>query len=125
MDNGHGLGVMLEYLKGKVASTFLVNEGVLESWMLSLNSTRNICAHHGRLWNRILPIKPLMPRKNKRPEWHSPVVVANERIFGTLTILGYMLSLIAPKSLGPQIVPESLLGRDVFLSANVEHPITD
>ncbi len=85
-------------IRQQVASTFNVNEGVLESWMISLNSTRNICAHHGRLWNRILPMKPVMPRQKKRPEWHSPVVVGNKRIFGSLTILGYLLSLIAPKS---------------------------
>jgi len=85
-------------IRQQVATTFLVNEGVLESWIVSLNCTRNICAHHGRLWNRILPIKPVMPRQKKRPEWHSPVVVNNQRIFGTLTILGYMLSQVAPKS---------------------------
>lgn len=31
----------------------------------------------------------------------------------------------ADARLGPQIVPESLLGRDVFLSAHVEHIIID
>lgn len=40
---------------------------ILESWMKSVNVIRNICAHHGRLWNRIIPVMPQLPKtlKNK------------------------------------------------------------
>lgn len=34
------------------------NPYILESWMQSITYVRNICAHHSRLWNRILTIKP-------------------------------------------------------------------
>ncbi len=35
---------------------------VFESWMESLTYVRNVCAHHARLWNRNLTIKPQLPK---------------------------------------------------------------
>lgn len=75
-----------------------VPDKVLESWIKTLNQVRNICAHHGRLWNRVLGIKPLIPRQNKYPEWHDPVSIMNDRMFGVLSILRYLLRLVAPQS---------------------------
>jgi abortive infection bacteriophage resistance protein len=72
---------------------------IIESWLFALNTVRNICAHHGRLWNRELGIKPSIPKKDRR--WHTPVQVRNNRIFGILTILKYMLNQIAPQSEWP------------------------
>ncbi|MDO4290015.1 MAG: Abi family protein [Eggerthellaceae bacterium] len=53
-------GIMLSMYKGasvsirnELAAKVGVSARVLESWLVSLNTTRNICAHHGRLWNRI------------------------------------------------------------------------
>lgn len=36
---------------------------LLESWLHTLTSVRNICAHHARLWNRELGIKPELPKQ--------------------------------------------------------------
>lgn len=36
---------------------------LLKSWLHTLTSVRNICAHHARLWNRELGIKPELPRQ--------------------------------------------------------------
>lgn len=36
---------------------------LLESWLHTLTSVRNICAHHSRLWNRELGIKPETPKQ--------------------------------------------------------------
>lgn len=71
---------------------------VLKSWLGALNVIRNICAHHGRLWNRELGYKPLIPRGKKHPAWHIPVRIPQNRIFGILTILRYLLRTIAPQS---------------------------
>ena len=84
-------------IKRQVSTEFGVAFRVMESWLSTLNAIRNICAHHGRLWNRVLGIKPLIPAKD--PQWHAPVEVGNERIFGVLSILWYMLSVIAPRSM--------------------------
>ncbi|WP_170293772.1 Abi family protein [Halomonas alimentaria] len=36
---------------------------VLRSWFRSLSDLRNVCAHHGRVWNREFGSRPEMPRK--------------------------------------------------------------
>ncbi|HUO09960.1 MAG TPA: Abi family protein [Phycisphaerae bacterium] len=85
-------------IQREVAKPFGVHDTVFDSWLLSLNTIRNICAHHGRLWNRELGVKPLIPSRAKQPQWHVPVTVNNDRIFGVLTILKYCLDRIAPQS---------------------------
>jgi len=67
----------------------------LENWLLCLNTIRNICAHHARLWNRVLGIRPVIPRDT---EWHRPVEVRNDRVFSVLTLLKYALTIVAPQS---------------------------
>lgn len=71
---------------------------VLESWLLTLNYVRNLCAHHARLWNRELAIKPLIPDPRNQPAWHVPVAVDNRRIFAVLTLLHVLMKQVAPQS---------------------------
>ncbi len=85
-------------VKKAVASHFGVPDEVMDSWLLALNAVRNICAHHGRLWNRELGVKPFIPRVDRYPQWHSPVRVENNRIFGILTICKHCLDRVAPQS---------------------------
>ncbi len=99
-------GSMLTFYRGchpdvrKAVTALLgVHDTVLDSWLLTLNTIRNICAHHGRLWNRELGVRPKIPHKD--PDWHSPVKVESSRMFAVLTICRYSLSRIAPQSLWP------------------------
>lgn len=82
--------------KKRLARIFGLYPPVLESWLHSLLFTRNACAHHARLWNREIPIRPKLPNIHHRPEWHKPVKIDNRRVFPLLTILKYLLSYIAP-----------------------------
>ena len=48
--------------KQSVANFFgLPNVTIMENWLLCFSNLRNICAHHGRLWNRRFTAKPLLP----------------------------------------------------------------
>lgn len=85
-------------LRKKIAAEYNISDVVLKSWLGTLNVIRNICAHHGRLWNRELSYKPFIPKANKFPQWHYPVAITNNRVFGILTILRYMLTYVAPTS---------------------------
>ncbi len=85
-------------VKRNIAQHYGVPDQVLTSWLRTINVIRNICAHHGRLWNRELGVKPFIPRKSKYPQWHEPVTIPQNRIFGVLTILRYLLKTIAPQS---------------------------
>jgi len=52
---------------------------------------RDICAHHSRLWDRTLSIKPKAPDRD--PLWLPPRVPRRDRIWIVLLILRQMLAL--------------------------------
>jgi len=71
---------------------------VLDSWIFTLNYVRNMCAHHSRLLNRTLAIKPLIPYPKHDPSWHVGGTIDNSRVFAVLTLLAYLLDRVAPGS---------------------------
>ncbi|MCZ2340886.1 MAG: Abi family protein [Bacteroidales bacterium] len=77
-----------------LAGRYGVADVVCLSWLKALNTIRNICAHHARLWNRVLGVKPMIP--NKSPRWNKPVPIPNDRVFSILTICHHCLNIIAP-----------------------------
>ena len=81
-----------------LARSYGVTGKVLFSWLLTLNYVRNLCAHHARLWNRELALKPLIPDAKHDPSWYGARPVGNNRIFAVLTILHFQLLRIAPQS---------------------------
>ncbi len=85
-------------VKNEVARMFKVSDEVLKTWLWSLNEVRNICAHHGRLWNRDLGNKPTIPHAKHHPDWHAPVAIPNHRVFAVLTVCAHSLTLLAPHS---------------------------
>ncbi len=95
-------------IKRAISRAYAIPDKVLSSWLGVLNMVRNICAHHGRLWNRELGVKPLIPNPNKHPQWHCPHTIPNSRVFAVLTILKYLIGITAPKSHWPDRVRELL-----------------
>lgn len=96
-------GTMLRLYKGAspdvrntLAAKLDVTTRVLKSWLVALNTTRNICAHHARLWNKGIGTRPVIPNKEKNLEWYEPFQIRADRICGILTILSYLLERVAP-----------------------------
>jgi len=83
-------------IRSQLASRYGVHDTVCLSWLTALNTIRNICAHHARLWNRALGVRPAIP--NKIGEWIKPVPIPSGRVFGVLTICHHCLGIIAPKN---------------------------
>ena len=74
-----------------------VNHTYLPSWIQSITQIRNICAHHGRLWNKNLPGKPkLLP--NPPCRWIGNVPAASEyhKLYVHLCCMKYLLNSIDP-----------------------------
>lgn len=69
-----------------IASKIDLHSPVLKSWLHSLSYVRNLCAHHGRLWNRHLAIRPALPDKDLR--WED---IANNRLFCILLVIKWIL----------------------------------
>jgi abortive infection bacteriophage resistance protein len=70
-----------------VCSILEVHHYVLRSWMHFITHLRNICAHHGRLWNREFAISPDIPRKDEK--WHK-LKLKNNQMFSSIVILEWI-----------------------------------
>ena len=76
--------------KKAVADYFGVSYSILESWMENLSYIRNICAHHGRLWNRTLTITAAIPN-NPTYQWTTIPTSRPEKLYPSLCVIAYML----------------------------------
>ncbi|WP_018405952.1 Abi family protein [Methylocystis rosea] len=80
-----------------IAKSYGLDERVLVSLAHHLTYVRNICAHHGRLWNKqftvtmALPNSPGALKLAMNPQ-------AARKLYNTLATLGYLLGIIAPSS---------------------------
>jgi len=84
--------------KRDIANHFGVSQSVVfQSWIRSITYIRNICAHHSRLWNRVLTNKPIIPR-TPPTVWISASMPNNDKIYYFLCCLTYMLRTIQPKT---------------------------
>jgi abortive infection bacteriophage resistance protein len=88
-------------IRRDVALRYGVREDVLESWLLTANTVRNICAHHGRLWNRVIGTEPKLPPQSASSKWYEPVAIPGRKVFTTLSILRHVVSVCAPNSEWP------------------------
>ncbi|SFM90909.1 Abortive infection bacteriophage resistance protein [Halopseudomonas yangmingensis] len=70
---------------------------LLDSWLHTLTVVRNICAHHARLWNRELGIKPEQP-KQANVIWPGYLHQNSQhtRIAVVLAILHHLMQQVSP-----------------------------
>lgn len=81
-------------LKKRVSQQFGLQVPPFESWMTIVYLTRNICAHHGRLWNKQLMMSPTIPNRMSRP-WIGLPTNPN-RVYFNLCITKYFLDIVSP-----------------------------
>lgn len=82
-----------------IARGLRVPAPLLASWLHTLTVVRNICAHHARLWNRELGIRPERPRQSDFP-WpmylHEAAPLT--RIAVVLAILHHLMQQTSPNT---------------------------
>lgn len=83
--------------KRDVAHYFGLSDSVFETWLHSIVYLRNVCAHHTRLWNRAMSIRPQAPRSPRKP-WLNNVNVSNNRTYFILSMINYLLQTVNPKN---------------------------
>lgn len=78
-----------------IAKPYGLGESVLVSLAHHLAHVRNICAHHGRLWNKQFTVTMAVP--------NSPGALklamnpsATRKLYNTLAVIGYLIGIIAP-----------------------------
>lgn len=79
--------------KKVVAKFFKLHHKGLQDWLHTVTYIRNVCAHHSRLWNRELAIKPAQRRGEN---WQAPITPRADRIFYVLLMLRHLLKAICP-----------------------------
>ncbi len=78
-----------------VSKPYGLDEKVLVSLAHHLTYVRNICAHHGRLWNKQFTVTMTVP--NSPAALKLAMNPASERrLYNTLAVLGYLMGIVAP-----------------------------
>lgn len=67
-----------------IASRYNSQPQDFESALHHLTYIRNICAHHGRLWDREWAIQPRLPRSK---QWQRPLVPNSSRLYVTMLMI--------------------------------------
>ena len=77
--------------KKEIADKFQLPWQTLASWVHAASHVRNICAHHGRLWNREFTITPTF---ESHPKFG---VKDNTRFYAQSVVLGYFMKQVSAK----------------------------
>jgi len=100
-----------------IARDFELRSPVLKNWLHFASVLRNVAAHHGRLWNRELGVKPFRPHGASWSEERTPY--STSRCFYTLLVLRYLLRYTTALDLDWRDRVTKLLERYL----NVEHRV--
>ena len=84
--------------KKAIAAHFGLDILVLESWLHHVSVLRNICAHHGRLWNREFSSMPILPKNAKNTWIQNDKLLRANKLYTSLCCLRYLLNVISPKN---------------------------
>lgn len=90
----------------EIAKYFGLDDKTFASWLHSLSYIRNVCAHHSRIWNKLMGISPMIPYnpKNKfisnvslpNPNEEEDDYINNNRVYFVLAMITYLLNVINP-----------------------------
>lgn len=69
---------------------------IIESWLRTLSYTRNLCAHHARLWNRWFVNPPLLPKHEPLKEYF--FTTTDYKFHTVAYVIQKLLMEIAPNS---------------------------
>lgn len=72
----------------------LAEISILENWIHCFSNARNICAHHGRIWNRRLTFIKLPT--NPSSEFIKNQNIYTNKLYATLCCIQYILKIISP-----------------------------
>ncbi len=84
--------------KNIIAKEFgLYNQKYLSSWLITITLIRNIIAHHGRLWNRVIINKHDWPNQSVKPILnYIPNNYQRRKVFPILSAILYLCNFISP-----------------------------
>ena len=104
-------GTMMDFFEGlsdsmkiKIADEFHVRPSVLSGWFSLIRKVRNVCAHHGRLWNRCLQ-NQITSQIGAHPlliPLHDCLIAQTKKrcssVFTALSVIAYCVQIVRPQS---------------------------
>ncbi|MGO6724959.1 Abi family protein [Rhizobium ruizarguesonis] len=84
-----------------IAKVYGLDEKILVSVAHHLTYVRNICAHHGRLWNKQFTVTMTIPNSPGALKL-SMNAASSRRLYNTLAMLDYLMTIVAPGTHWPQ-----------------------
>lgn len=136
-------GAMMDVFKGLpdvlqtgIANEFHVRPTVLRSWLAIIQKARNVCAHHGRLWNRriqntlttllggdarLIPLHDCLITQVD-PSAKDKTSVVGVKIFSILSIILYCLQIVRPQSSWKSKCLKVLLSANAFIEKGMGFP---
>ena len=80
-----------------IANQFKLAPTILAEWLVYMNNVRNICAHHSRLWNKIISVdRPTVPTRKKYKFSGSVPEDFNRTVYGVISMMERFLQNINP-----------------------------
>jgi abortive infection bacteriophage resistance protein len=87
-------------LRNRIADPLGLPETVLVPLIRHVTDIRNICAHHGRLWNRGFLISPKIAHKPEplRDTLDQTATQAPAKLYNGICLIGHIVNTVAPES---------------------------
>jgi abortive infection bacteriophage resistance protein len=87
-------------LRNRIANPLGLSETVLVPLVRHVTDIRNICAHHGRLWNRgfLQPPKLAMKPENLKQSLDGTANQAPAKLYNGITMIAHVVKTVAPGS---------------------------
>lgn len=93
---------MLPSDRAVVAHVYGMDQSVLKGFVRHLTYLRNLCAHHGRLWNRRFTITMPLPRTKPSALISSFNPSSRRQLYNSLVMIAGLLEVVSPSSLWKQ-----------------------
>lgn len=95
--------------RNRIAKAYGLDEKVMTSVAHHLSYVRNICAHHGRLWNKYLTVGMVSPSS---PGSLKLAVggAGHRKLYSTLAVLTYLMRIAAPGSDWQRTLVDLIIG---------------
>lgn len=82
--------------RNAIAEIYNLDEVVMSSFLHHLNTVRNSCAHHSRIWNRNFTVTMKIPRKGAEGFLINFNSEQERKIYNTLVLLEYLMEKACP-----------------------------
>jgi abortive infection bacteriophage resistance protein len=102
--------------RNTIARVYDLDEKILTSYLHNLTIVRNICAHHGRLWNKRFTFSVKIPQ---RPTCFATSINSSNRksLYNLLVFLKYMIEIANPDDVWGDSVKEIIDTNNINISA--------